>query len=109
MFTPRFTPQREQQCETIARHMRAIGKKLSAKEIFEMAANRPDYLYRLTVAEINAWTYFREHNHYPSLDEIPDPKPDVTYFIRTKDGRELYRYENGSWIHMGGIPDDVYR
>ena len=89
--------------------MQAIGKNLSAREIFDMAASRPDHLYRIAVAEINAWTFFREHNHYPSLEEIQDPQPEVTYYIRTTSGRECYRYENGSWIHMGGIPDDVYQ
>lgn len=47
----------------IARHMQAIGKNLSTREIFDMAACRPDHLYRIEAAEINAWTF-----HSPATD-----------------------------------------
>lgn len=56
-----------------------------------------------------ALAYFQEQNHYFDLDEIGDPKPGVTYFIRVTGTRLQYRWIDGKWRYIQEVEDSIYK
>lgn len=57
----------------------------------------------------DALAYYKQNNHYLSLDDITDPQPGVTYFIRLENSRLEYQW-NGKWNDEPLVlPDSIYR
>lgn len=56
----------------------------------------------------DALAYYRLENHYPSLEDVPDPHVGMTVFIREESKRVQYVFEQGEWVKVQDVEDRIY-
>ena len=88
-------------CEYIARHMRAkeVWPDCTGADIAKAADNEDQVISWY----YDALVYFKEDRWYASLDEVEDPRENMTVNIRTKGRVDIYWFLNGEWKHAGSM------